>query len=381
MRASFLASLYIKSDPTSSEASILSFAVNTPTRPSPLQILSFINQAALPVDHPLFIFALRLLNRETLSVEEAFDLGCHLYAQTNSIYSPEWPVRVLIAHIMRVRHETEDEIRGLCVAAKETKSKHWGTVVSTQHTILQVAEPFDGVITWDLITPLLCKVWRETYAVQPVMVVGRSAGPKYGPNLRDVVNMLGVPRCTSAHDVFSIESQWGVAIDQVDVSPGLDQWVDIRKVIVKRPSLATTEKYVGTGVEGGVFVGSAFHGGYVEKMAAGAEEVGYDAYVIVGKGVEGTLGARVGGKLRLLVGWKTSDGYGREMVEWEQGVSGDKEEKGGATVERMVKRIREWGTEQGEKSFGERVDMSIAAFDRAFSVLEREKPGLMRKRE
>lgn len=290
---------------------------------------------------------------------------------------------------MRVRHENAEELSGLAIAASRTLRQDWGGESDGQKYV-HIAEPFDGVVGADLLTPLLCKRLQDVYGMKAVMGVGRSAGPKYGPNLRDVVRRLGVTMCRNGREVGEGCGEFGVAVDQGDCSPGLDAWVEVRRVVVKRPSIATTEKYVDCAPGGsGLFIGSAFHGGYVELMGRAAEGVGFGGYIIVGKGMEGTVGLGVGEKRKaeLLVGWAKGGGkYGREVVQFNVVRDGNGAvevgkgmKRGDAEVGVMVERIRRFVRDgcSGDGVFDARVDATFRAFDKALNVLRREAPGLL----
>lgn len=359
---------------------------NTCKFPTPEQVLAVIDaDSHRSKPSALCSYALRLLKGERLSREEATELGDLLYAVEGQVVGT-WPLRALIAHIMRVRHENASELCGLAIAASRTLRADWGGRSSSSVKFAHIAEPFDGVTTADLLTPVVCKRLQEVYGVRAVMAVGRSSGPKYGPNLMEVVRALGVPFCKNGEEIGRVRGEFGVAVDQRDCSKGLDEWVDVRRVIVKRPSVATTEKYVDCAPGGsGLFIGSAFHGGYVELMAEAAEGVGFDGYVIVGKGLEGTIGVGVGetGKAVLLTGWKKEDGiYGREVVRYSVKADGGGEvlgaefgaKRGEASVERMVERIRRFADEgkSGDRMFDARVGATIRALDKALGVLRRE---------
>lgn len=389
-RASLLGTLYVKAGHTSAELQLLSFVTNTPEFPTPEQILAVIDtESYTPKSSSLFSYALRLLKGERLTREGSVQLGSLLYATEPEIVGT-WPIRVLIAHVMRVRHENAAELSGLAIAASRTLRADWGGEPCGNIRFAHVVEPFDGVTTADMLTPLVCKRLQEVYGMRAVMAVGRSSGPKYGPNLLDVARGLRVPFCRNGDEVGRFTGEFGVAVDQEDCSAGLDGWVEVRKVIVKRPGVATAEKYVDCAPGGSrLFVGSAFHGGYVELMAEAAEGMGFDAYVVVGKGLEGTIGVSVGemGKAVLLTGWKKKKGgYGREVVEYSVRRDGGGEvlgaefgpRKGEARVDLMVDRIRRFAREgkSGERMFDARVGATMRALDKALAVLRRETVGL-----
>lgn len=72
-------------------------------------------------------------------------------------------------------------------------------------------------------------------------------------------------------------------------------WQALRRVVMKRPGLATAEKFLDT-VGCSLFVSSAFHPPYTEKMADMAEELGFPAAIVLRRGLEGSLAFPVSGK-------------------------------------------------------------------------------------
>lgn len=391
LRASFLGSLYVKAELTSEERSLLSWAARGTYDGmyTAAEILAAADVGRLAEGTELETFALRVLDGERLNVREAELLGGLLYGVDEG--SVGWrPVKALVAHVMRVRHETDEELSGLALAAKKTLRADWFDGVGLgERRFALVAEPFDGTITADLLTPLVCKRLRE-YGLNPVMAVGESSGPKYGPNLRDVAKLLGVPFCESGAEVSEGEGPFGVAVDQYACSPGLAGWTRTRRTILKRPSIATTEKYVDACPGGArLFVGSAFHGAYVGKMASAAEAVGFEAYIIVGKGMEGTVGLGVGERrtATLMTGWRRGDRYGREEVTFNvlrdgDGVAlggEDAPQKGSATAEVTARRIQGFVDEgsSGDRLFDARARSTVEAFDKALAVLAREAPDVI----
>jgi anthranilate phosphoribosyltransferase len=72
----------------------------------------------------------------------------------------------------------------------------------------------------------------------------------------------------------------GFHATQETASPALKRWQSVRRVVMKRPGLATVEKFLDT-AGASLFVGSAFHPPYTEKMADVAEGMGMPASVVV----------------------------------------------------------------------------------------------------
>lgn len=391
-RASFLGSLFVKKHINPAEMSLLKMVRHKATDKfkrgrertvdhvtvSAGEVVAYIS----PHDGILENYAYTLLNGLRLSILQSAHLGRLLFACGMKTQ----PMKSLIAHVMRVRHESEYELAGLSIATSESLSGDFsdalGYVPRRDGRYVHVAEPFDGTATWDLITPLLCRHLKMEYGLRPILSVGESSGPKYGPNLRDVTQRLGIPFAKSAEEVASVsrngECEYGVVVDQADCSDGLHEWVSLRRAIIKRPAIATAEKFVDAAPGGStIYIGSAFHPPYIEKMAFVAEVLGYPAYIIAGKGMEGSLGfGHRGGNL--LIGWRREDGsFKREVMELDrQSGPGREPAKGsvdaGVTCGRIERFVRE-GT-SGDDMFDWRVAITLEAFDKALTVLKREVP-------
>ncbi len=120
-------------------------------------------------------------------------------------------------------------------------------------------------------------------------MVGESSGPKFGVNLKVLGEALGASFITSNAELGDPTPRYGWYADQRALSPAVHQWVALRKKMIKRPFLATLEKYVNPfGAD--VFVGSAFHSTFVEKGLGLAERLGYRAAILAFKTSEGTTG-------------------------------------------------------------------------------------------
>lgn len=402
-------------------------------------------------------FALRLLCDERLDRNEAVQLGRILYGCTEN--SPPTPVMALVAHVMRVRHETNDELSGLAAAVRETtvklghlnssfasfarngnRTSTTSATTNSSSSELQasdnryflLSEPFDGAITWDMLTPLLARHLTQAYASSGFKVIvpcGETSGPKYGPNVRALYHEM------EKQQVENNDSNgmgcYGVLSDQENSNEGLAQWVHMRRVIMKRPALATVEKFadpVPRASSKAVFVSSAFHPGYVDKMAYIARHLGYRAFIIVAKGAEGSIGqlpppspsAEGGDKANgssgstartysAFVGWaEDADSkddehevgheaarYGSQWVSFTydgrtssssasdsegNGSSGGTPEKGKASVVETARKIGQFvqseGRGSGDYVFDVRVDVTCQLLDRAISVIQDHAPAL-----
>lgn len=436
LRASFMGSLFVKESLDESEMKILCMACNEEhigglrreaheMTCSSREVLYYITNGYMPMDPQATILrclAFDLLNGEPLTQEKAEFLGDILYnvdglatktaedlfawtrqhregketlEDVQALINESYPTlgkhpadlaeKALIAHVMRIRHETAEEIAGLARAARNTLAPQFRTERFEGGSLfVHIAEPFDGAVTWDIITPLVARHLREKYGLRTVMVGGATAGPKYGPNLIDVVQELGVWLVKDTTGVLAgCEEEFGAAVQQSDASPGLAAWAHTRRVILKRPSIATVEKYVDAAPGGAdIFVASAFHGAYVDKMAAAAEAVEYRAYVIIGSGMEGSTGLGVGPRRKglFLLGLRAEDGtYDRETIEFgaaDAGVepSGDKPPKGEASASATATKIRKYVDSDGDSGdalFDARVRTTLGGFDAVFVKIEK----------
>lgn len=445
-RASFLGALFMKTRLTSSEYDLLAEWVMLPRTQSsatgrsrlPDVGSSTYNGAQVTAGHvvatvadrcdsndELYEFALRLLSDDRLSREDAYRLGQLLYDD-----KAPTPIKALIAHAMRVRHETSDELAGLAKAVADSTRAYIGSLLKpsfhgTASTRTQlspmviIAEPFDGVLTWDLLTPLVARHIQNTLGLRAVMLAGKSSGPKMGPNLRDLGEALALPfygpsnddHIDAGTDKGNTFAPLGIIADQADINKGLARWVEMRRVIAKRPALATVEKYTDICADGStLFVSSAFHPSYVEKMGIAAEAVGFSAYIIIGKGMEGTIGLGISDRpCKLLVGWRLApedndtahsgsereaarETYARHWVEYhgkanlspamrqelERQQDRKMPQKGEANCQLMAEKIRRFLDEgsSGDVIFDARVAISTGAIDVARSLINREAPAI-----
>ena len=340
-RSAFLGALFVKARVLPHEVPLLGACAAAPWASGPDrgagtctagEVLAFActGGASLPNEDaeklrssPLFAFALDLLAGKPLSTPEAERLGALLFSSPSPDVQPcLLPLKCLVAHVMRIRHETSAELIGLnqAIAARTV-----APVLSAHehHTrrVIQLSEPFDGVRACgsELLTPLLAMRMAARHDAAVVMAVGASGGPKYGPNLAAVCTSLGVPALGDAELLPGTVR----CLSQEESAPDVAAWTPLRRAIVKRPALATLEKFIGVAPRppagavvpeapsngavrgaGVLFVGSAFHQSYVSKMQDVAEAAGYVGYVIVQRGAEGSIGAALSARApaQVLVG-------------------------------------------------------------------------------
>ena len=262
----------------------------------------FINKVCpdLPVNlHPI---AKKLVRKANLQVSEAEQLGDYLFSEGNCE-----TFRGLAASILRVRHETNEEYQGLMRAAERKFSPGFGPMSCADRPLIQLAEPFDGVEHSYLITPLLAKFFQQR-GYGAVSMVGRSGGPKFRLNALDLYMHLGCQFLQSNHELDTPLADYGWVLDQKALSPALNHWVDRRRLILKRPFLATLEKVLNP-CHARILVTSVFHITYQMKMAELAMLAGFDGVIVLKRGLEGSLAPSTSRASGVLCAVRTPKGH------------------------------------------------------------------------
>ncbi len=225
----------------------------------------------------------QLLTGYTLDKNTAYDLGKFLLSDEPGDAARGW-----VASFLRVRYETDDEYEGLLRAMGDTLVPSFKGPAPKGDPIIQIAEPFDGVDHSYMITPLLGKALQpKGYRV--VHQVGCSSGPKLDMNLWDIAKVLGTTPAVSNSDLAKDKPDFGWFFHQSLMSWSLDRWVDLRHQIIKRPFLATLERFINP-VKADILIVSAFHPPFGEKMVTIAERAGFRGTIVVRNGIEGTIG-------------------------------------------------------------------------------------------
>ncbi|CAN0127872.1 unnamed protein product [Ascophyllum nodosum] len=333
--------------------------------------------------------AMKLLAKDTLDEEEAYRLGKAMF----DVQQPS-TVLSLCAQILRVRYETLPEWRGLIKAQQETVrvENYDPQVIATAfergqkagnraRRVVQLAEPFDGMNRGELLTPLLAQHLQSKFNVVAVSQCGRSSGPKYGQNLLEIatsMNALSTPFVHSNTDMAEdVEvgavgidpPEFGWYVDQAEASLELDAWVDLRRNIIKRPFLATSEKLINT-CGASILIASAFHPSYGEKMMACAETAtDFKGCIIVRKGLEGSLGFGLARQTEVLCGVRKADGtyekitytFGAKDIGWER--EGDS--IGAKDAKETAGNIKSYSLEgsSGDPYFDKRVKLTCAGLE------------------
>lgn len=225
----------------------------------------------------------KLLEGKELSLVEAQDVGRFFFSD-----QPGDAARALMATILRVRYANSEEYAGIYFAMRESFAAPYQKPVPSGGPVALLSEPFDGVNRSYLLTPLIA-AWLVESGYRVVSAVGESSGPKYGVTLQDLSEALDTPVLQGNAELTGESPTFGWVVDQAKLSPAVHRWVGIRKLLLKRPGLATLERYVNP-VAAGLFINSTFHPPFAEKSVAIAKRLGFRAIIVSCKGTEGTLG-------------------------------------------------------------------------------------------
>ncbi len=244
----------------------------------------------------------------TLDKATAYELGRFLFSD-----EPGNAARGLVASALRVRYETDDEYEGILKAMQETINPSFCSASRRDPWLIQLAEPFDGNDKSYIITPILAN-YLTNLNYRVVHMVGRNSGPKLEMNLLDVAGHLDVQYLSGAAELENASPALGWFARQKDLSAAVDQWVDLRRQTVKRPFLATLEKFLNP-FNAQVIASSAFHPPYGEKMLTISERAGFPGIIVIRNGIEGSLAFSLKRETRILCSARQKDGsYQRDEI-------------------------------------------------------------------
>ncbi|MFC5410775.1 anthranilate phosphoribosyltransferase [Larkinella bovis] len=262
----------------------------------------FINKACPDLPTNLFPIATKLLKGHTLRPSEAHQLGNFLFLEDDCE-----TFKGMVASILRIRNASNGEYKGLYDAAMETITPGFRQLSCVDRPLVQLAEPFDGVEHTYLITPLLAHFFGQR-GYGALSVVGRTPGPNYTLNAHDLYLFLGCQLLQSNHEINTPPEPFGWVLDQKALSPALNRWVDRRRIILKRPFLSTLERILNP-CSARFLVTSVFQVGAQMKMAELALMAGFDAVIVLKRGLEGSLSPSTSRSSGILCAVRTARGH------------------------------------------------------------------------
>lgn len=311
---------------------------------------------------------IKLINKQTLTIEESETLGTFLFSE-----EPGELFRGMAVSILRIRYEADEEYQGIYNSIRKmipAKS------ISKGGSTIQLAEPFDGVEHSWMITPLLAReLQKNGYTV--VATCGRSSGPKISLNTWDIYKEMQGKFIKDPGDLLGASPEFGWAMDQKDFFPMLDTWVDRRRIIMKRPFLATLEKVLNP-LQADILITSVFHIPYLEKMIELALMTGFRAVMVLKRGLEGTLAPSLAKATGILCAVKMPDGsvltehidgmdesFSLHKADTDAVVKNVSAEK---NIEHIKKYVSDGAT--GDLDFDSRVKLSAALYTKGMQWIE-----------
>lgn len=260
----------------------------------------------------------KLLDQKTLTKEEAYTIGKFLFDTTLS-QEEEFDIG-LITSIFRFRYETTEEYLGLLKAIEELFFSKWNLKIPSEISkkFVVLTEPFDGITRSYLFTPLIGRLFVEKGFI-PFFIVSKNPGPKFHYNLYDLAKEYQAPFIQVPEE---IEKNWnfyskdkdfhGFYIDLKDLSLVFELWINRRKLIKKRPFLATLERILNP-INAKIQVYSAFHPPYLEKIAEVLENKKISYIIGMRRGEEGGLTFSFNKRNELLISFLNNSSYKREI--------------------------------------------------------------------
>ena len=189
---------------------------------------------------------------------------------------------------LRMKRESDDETRGMLEAIRDVTLR----VEAPIDEVLDMADPYDGynrtLPAAPFLPPVLaaCGVPTFSHGVQ-------SLGPKFGATHHQVLKAAGVAVDQTTDDVAARLADaaigWGY-VDQSRFCPKLFGLTDLRRLMVKRPAITTTEVLAGPiiGRKATHLVTGFVHKPYPRIYALLARHAGYDSALLV-RGTEGGI--------------------------------------------------------------------------------------------
>jgi len=189
---------------------------------------------------------------------------------------------------LRMKRESDDETRGMLEAIRDATLR----VEAPIDEVLDMADPYDGYNRTLPAAPFLPAVLAACGV--PTFCHGvRTLGPKFGATHHQVLKAAGIAVDQTANDVAARLADpaigWGY-VDQSRFCPKLFGLTDLRRLMVKRPAITTTEVLAGpiVGRKATHLVTGFVHKPYPRIYALLARHAGYDSALLV-RGTEGGI--------------------------------------------------------------------------------------------
>ena len=187
---------------------------------------------------------------------------------------------------LRMKRETDDENKGVLEALREATL----SAIAPMPELAEITDPYDGFKRHTPTSPFLLPLLAACGL--PAISHGcGQVGPKYGVTHRQIFEHAGVCVDLSPKEAATRLADPSVGwayLDQSIFCPSLHDLIPLRRLIVKRPAIATLEKLCGPVRSKGknhLLIGYV-HPGYEHQIPMAARHAGYYSCLTV-RGVEG----------------------------------------------------------------------------------------------
>ncbi len=186
---------------------------------------------------------------------------------------------------LRMKRETDDENRGILSALRDATLFAQAPIPE----LIDIADPYDGFKRHAPVSPFLLPLLAAC-GVPTISHGCKSVGPKFGVTHRQIFEQAGVGvDLTSAQAAARLADPhvgWAY-LDQSVFCPALHHLIELRRLIVKRPCIATLEKLCGpVRAQKNHLVIGYVHPGYEMQIPMAARHADFHSCLTV-KGVEG----------------------------------------------------------------------------------------------
>ncbi len=310
----------------------------------------------------------KIVRGEYLTISQAETMGDYFFDVKSSSINDDC-ARSIGAVYLRVRYASDSEYAGLYNAFMKTiRFDSDGIHGKEKSKIIQLSEPFDGVNRNYLITPLIANYFAgKGYRV--VSIVGDSSGPKHDINLKKLASALNGHFIRSYSEIK--ESDYGNYLDLGRFSNAWQHWVGLRKKIIKRPFMATLEKFPNI-VKADINISSAFHEAFSSKMLYLGENAGYPINIVIRKGREGSLAFSLAKPVEIYCSVLQKDGnYKRNSFEYSLADLNEKPHPDGrhtTNIHINKEKIEKYLTQGSSNNlvFDRRIKLTLSGLQKAF---------------
>lgn len=220
-------------EPNPEEKEWLSKVYGSPETYLPSELVAFITKNNAP--HPLFDFTIKAIQHQDLTKEESTEaIKLVLHPET-----PEY-LKAAFMEAERLKRESFDENKAFLDVFWDSAQR----IESDIPVIVDIANAYDGFNRNIFMGPFIAQA-LASLGIHTVLHGVESVAPKFGMNAHSFLTELNIPIPTSLEDAHDqLKTQGWTYVDQSVSFPELHVLNQLRTNMVKRPVLATIEKFL-----------------------------------------------------------------------------------------------------------------------------------------